>query len=632
MPDGIGAEGPMWLTSGELTVLTEDEHGKEYSIQWYPDKNNDSLDTKVYYYQLDQPRLATDPDGDYKFHLTKFQAALDEEGQSDREGQAAVGGGYLTLSTTLQPPEDVLADAKEELRDRVESRNVRSPLLRWASSDQEVSFRSMPLVENKTRIDAVSASERDLTEEDEEKLESEDPPRWGWDLQGEEGTLNPLAESSFSAMLGRYPATLIDGSARSGTSNLVVRNDVKHPVHVPVEKIKIHGNWESIYDHFSAAFSTNRLLDSIEISGELEKMEQNGVITVEITHNEAHVDSDSINKWEEHADEIVERFMTQAEDTIFDREEPDTESAEASGFFGSTFSLKATRDEATMDLRYEREINRIVEKTNYLDSSIQGLFDELQEDETAEERYFSDVYLDEDFGTIDVIAASRANWDDPIERMRVSIGYPEENGVIDWRARARYQHSEGGEMSTDSKPAVWREDLADRLYHWAFNQHDDIEGREPEEIDVKKYISYQPDNRVFVDEIEEEWRTTDPFLEISAEAAGRFEAGPMTLGTRINHDNYTILVTFRNGDTQERFEFTSDNQDEDRYWRLWYPSEEEIPSYEYKVECVVQSQQIGRSAIRWESDWKKRDGGGELMIEVPEAPEDKLEEINQRFG
>lgn len=641
-------KGPIWV-GGELTVITEDEEGQSYSVMWLPDKNNDKLreanEPMIFYYLLDRSRIAKDADGHYKFHLQKFSGVMDDDKNIGDTGYAEIAGGYLNFTTTSKIPEEVMVKLKEKFKDKIEGQYNNHPLLKFVRNDMpEPNFRPAPITESLTKLHKISR-DKNSSEDSEESNQNnnEDIPAWGWDLEGEgKGSLNPVGTNAFSAMLGQFPVQLIEGAAESGESNITIENHVTYNVWAPVASVEIEGDWEAVFTHLSAAYSGGAFFTKADLQGEIENMEKEGAIEVKVEYNEAFVGDEEADKYENAADEIAEQFISIAEESILQKETPDVESASANGsrwFPSRKFSMKAQYNKESLSLNYSKKIDKKIERKSVQRTTLTGLFDELKENEEARKRYFSNVYLEEGFQKVHVVATCNANWEseenegDPINQVQLEVGYPDSNGNIVWKSTARYRDEPvDGELSDNGAPAMWTESTKDRIYVFDFSKREEgeLEDRDPEEIEVRETISFKENPRVIVEETTRKKKTTDHNLEVRAETAGHLSVGPILLDRPLGNDQITVHVKVRaDGVPDKTFKFTNENENkESRYFDAWYESQEEIPPYEYLVEVIVKGKNFTQKPLRWEGEWKENTGSGPLEVAIPNPPSDIQEKLD----
>lgn len=654
--------GPMWV-GGHLTTLTRDEAGRDYSLLWLPDKNNKALreagEPMVFYYLLDRSRLAEDADGHYKFHLQKFSGVMDPDKNIGAPGYAEIAGGYLNFTTTMKIPEPVIETAKEKFKEKVRNQFGNHPLLRLVDIDVEPNFRPIPVVDSRTKLHTVSkrdgsgsggSGEGGGGEGEAEggasgasgRSGDENVPPWGWDVQGTgKGSLNPVGTNAFSAMLGQFPVQLLEGAAKSGESNLTVENHLTYNIWAPVVSIEIDGNWKSVYQHFSAAFSGDAWVTQADVEAEMNNLEKKGDLTIEVDYNEEFVSEEEMKKYQDAADSMAEKFMTIAQGAILEKKKPDVEAASAntgdSWFPQRQFSVKARFDRSKLSLEYEKNVQKMVTRKSVQRTSLTGVFDEIQENEEAKQRYFSEVYLDEAFQKVHVIASSNANWGgedtegDPINKLMMQVGYPDSEGNLVWKSSARYRESEADtELSQDGVLSSWTENTQDRIYVFDFTKHDDLEN--PDEISVQEIISFDEHPQVLVDEVTEERTTNQHVLEVRAETPGHLSVGPITIDQPIPNDQVSVLVTLRaDGVEDETVKFAKGNESP-KHWDIWYEDDATDRPYEYQVEAVVSPNTFGMESLRWSSGWQSEQGSGPLVAEIPPVPDDRQETLQNYLG
>ena len=107
-----------------MIITVNDETGRPFQLQIYPDANNPALrdagQPKHFYYVPQRVFLAkkqTAP-SDFDFGMTLFKGLITEEGTlgAGNGGDQEIGGGFCTFSTTFAIPESVIAGAIQQLR------------------------------------------------------------------------------------------------------------------------------------------------------------------------------------------------------------------------------------------------------------------------------------------------------------------------------------------------------------------------------------------------------------------------------------------------------------------------------------------------------------------------------------
>ncbi|GAB3022844.1 hypothetical protein [Natronobiforma cellulositropha] len=639
-------DGPIWF-GGDLVTTTADEQGYDYSLRWLPDKNNRALreagEPMRFYYLPQEIRLATEHDSPhYQFHLQDFAGVLDPDVNVGAPGHAEVSGGYLTFTTTMGVPEPVMEASKDELKALLEDRYEGHPLLGWNNSLPEPAFDNVPIVDSETRLHPVSVRDAEKRLAGEDELDDVDIPPWGWHVEGEgKGPINPTSTNAFSVLLGNFPTLLIRGAAESGESNITVENDITYNVNAPEVSITVRGEWEAIFEHFSAAAEGGIFWLRGELNKEVESMVREGVLEVEIDYNEEFVEEGDLERWESAANEIADTFLERASETILSQEAPDVEAAEASSpwwRWSGDAELKDVQQEHGLSLEYSKRITGRTNRYETISTTMDGLFDQLQTDEDAWDRYFSRVYLDEGWQKVYVIATVNANWGDgeragdPIHHVSCDVGYPTSEGDVQFRGQARYRDDPTDpDLSEENTDTLWVADTPHRLFVWEFIKQDHTDAVEnPNEIHVQERIAFDEAGAyVLVDTLERAYTTEDHTLEIRADSAGHLAVGPIEPDMPLGSEQVAVVLTLRAPDVPDkRIQFSADEPGP-AYWDVWYPPEEHPGSYEYKVEAVVRPPMFGLEELRWESDWRTVEGNGPLIADVPPAPEELREDLRE---
>lgn len=638
-------DGPTWF-GGDLITTTEDEQGYDYSLKWLPDKNNRSLreagEPMRFYYLPQEIRLATEHDSDrYMFHLQDFAGVLDESVNVGAPGHAEVNGGYLTFTTTMGVPESVMEASKTELKRIVEQRYEDHPLLSWQAGMPEPAFDNVPIVDSETRLHTVSLADAEARLAGKDEIDDVDIPPWGWHVEGEgKGPINPTTTNAFSVLLGNFPTLLIRGAAESGESNITVENVITYNVNAPEVSIRVRGEWEAIFEHFSVAAEGGIYWLRGELNKEIEEMVRNGALEVEIDYNEEFVDDDDLERWESAADQVADTFLEMAKETVLTQEAPDVEAAEASSSWwrwSADAELKEVQETHGLSLEYSKTITGTVNRHETISTTMDGLFDELQADENAWDRYFSRVYLDEGWQKVYVIATVNANWGDgesgdPIHHVSCDVGYPTSEGDVQFRGQARYRDNPTDtELSEDNTDTIWVADAPHRVFVWEFLKQDDSDAvANPNEIHVQERISFdEAGEYVLADVIEREYSTDEHTLEVRADSSGHLTVGPIEPDMPLQDEQVAVNLTLRAPDVPDkRIQFTA-NEPGPKYWDVWYPPDEHPESFEYKAEAVVRPPTFGLEELRWESDWREIDGDGPLTADIPPAPEEYRDDLRE---
>lgn len=416
-------------------------------------------------------------------------------------------------------------------------------------------------------------------------------------------------------------------------------------------KLTITGDWERIRTHFSASAGVQYSWFNASASHEVNKLIENGAITVDIELG-AGMSMEEKEKREMAAESIITTIsnmvmekLKQAGTSVDEAVEAATHNMSPSekskmkmlgGLVsviekfkvGVGVAVKNRKDIFSGSFTFTKQIEEQVTRSEVISAQMEGVFDQIKADETALDRYFTEVFMEEGFRKVHVIGSAIANWPenqvgDPIHSLRVQVGYPDSQGQINWKAAGRVLDGPTDDtMSTTTLPAIWSAGNKDARFVFDFTRHDD-RGEDSEKIWVRKTIAFKESPDVAVNEITEEYETNEHTLDIRAESSGQLLVGPISLDMTIPEGDNQIDVivhvkTPKFGEKTYRFNGTTLNTE--RYYKVWYASPDDVESYDYKVEATVKGKRFGQKAVRWESGWTQGNGNGPLTIAIPEPP------------
>lgn len=643
-------EGPVWVGQ-VVSVDVQDDDGAAYTVVWLPDRNNDLLreagKPMHFYYLPEKPRLDRDEDGHYKFHLQKFSGVMDPTKNIGEEGYDELTGGCLTFTSTLGLPEPVLKRAFEQLKQEMSERGQSDAFFGQADGDPApinggpIALRANKTVLHELRFDGGGEpAGNGESAGSSESAGDGDPEAWSFEVQGAgEGALNLQASNAFTVMLGNRPVQMLLGSAESGDSQVTLENHIRYAVWTMVTKVEITAEWENVYDHFSMNIKGKSFLADVDYKKITDEMVNDGVVTVKVSFGAGMVDPKEQERYEEAADAVADAFRKTMEEHLLKASQtPKEEAAKAETsdtdwfwYRGGGFAMKDRKDITKGSRSYKREISKQIERSDVLSSQMEGLFDELKNDEDAKDRYFSEVFFEEGFKKIHVVATSNAHWPsgngeasgDPIRRLNLQVGYPDSRGNLVWKSAARFKDDNSSTAFSEQADMVsWTPDTRDRIYAFDFTRHDDL-GEDADTIHLKKEVSLIEGPHVATNEIETSEVTDEHVVEVRSETAGKLDVGPIGLDMPIGSDQIKVLVTVKTDQFgEEVFEFNSENAAEPKHYSVWYARPEDVEPYEYWTEVIIEGKRFGQRALRWESDWTEREVGGPLEVEVPAIPSD----------
>jgi hypothetical protein len=681
------AVGPVYTGGFEQTVVIGDS-GEEYTILYLPDLNNDQLQKEgkppVYYWIPGQVRLARKGDTkQFKFMHMHFVGVLDEETHVGVEGKGEVAGGLLSFTITSRYPTSVLKKSEEMLLEKFRGDNNKYWGWRTKAAPH---FRIAPIKSNKTAItnlapgsDGSAPAENlpmpgrngsaRIAEGDGQESRSlisranldervvhgrrsniTNIDAWAWDLQGQGDGSVTGGENGYAGLIGALPSELMWAGFQAGSSPIVVSQRLMIPVWSQLVYLKITGSWDRVFQHFSAHANARYKWFSADIKAELNKLRISGGIKVEM-----HIDGTipgaeemekEINK---RMDMVMEKFMQQASQRIFEPAPPTVEAAQApSGGIlsrvlniGGGLALKYRRDETKLDLHYEETRYHRYLQTEVISGSFEGIYDEIQNDPKAKDRYFVRVVLGDLSRKIKPIIKPVVNWPDPAKAwvgepvafLSAEIGYPDTRGAIDWRPRVF--------QSTDTNDQTnWRPELVRRNKNEVSNPPANWEPdkffirrrvhlNEPMGATDNRYIRVDVEKNVINLDGEGGVLTNENVLEVRADSAGKLEVGPIDIDVMLQDASQVVTVEFQalgkkdNGAERGpvRFDWNHSDMEQQRYWEIFTGQLDFIPRYRYRVHVTVKGTLFSQGTS-WVGPWVEGAGNGPLMVHVPRPDEE----------
>jgi hypothetical protein len=699
----VNPVGPVFTGGFEEFVVDDEGSGEQHTILYLPDLNNDPLQAEgkpqVYYWAPGTVRLARSGDvGDFKFHHTHFVGVLDEQTHVGVEDHAEVVGGVLAFTTTARYPTSVLQRAHEQLLAKFSGRDDRYWGTRTRVSPE---FRIVPITSNTTAVTNLSpgadgtAPAENLSPRPNpgpvapapgaaagggpgapgaprsapgprtavRRMDLSQPvhhgsrfqPRsnldaWAFRLQGQGPGSVTGGENAYAGLMGAYPSEIIWAGFHGAYSPIAVAQNLIMPMWSQEIYLKITGNWDRIFQHFSAAASGRYLWFGGDIKAEFNNLRINGGIKVEVmvdgTTPQGAEQEKSIDK---RIDLVTQQFTQQAMKVIFEPATPQVPPAEApsgglfSSIFGGSagFALKYRRDEQHLDLFYEETRHFRYNQPNTISSSFEGFFNAIKQDAQAEKKYFTRLVMGDLSRKVTRIVKPVVNWPDPAKSwvgepvafLSAQVGYANPDGSLMWKS-AVFQ-------STDTGPTTTFEPAFVQLKESEVS--DPPEGWEPDKTFIKRKVHLReapgltddPNVRVIVERNEVELdpgehgkATSDAVIEVRADSAGKLEVGPVAIDMMLEDAKQIVEVEFRAlGQTLDgterpvvKFQWKHSDQDLPRYYEIFTGDLNYAPLYQYRVTCTVKGTFTTRG-MSWTGPWVEGAGNGPTMIRVP-MPDD----------
>jgi len=478
------------MAGGFESVVSTDASGS-YSIMCLAGANNDALQAEgeppSYFYVPATVRLARHPlTKDYAFRLLHFVGIQTEDSHVGVQGTREIAGGLLSFSTTSAFPPDVMKQLEEQLFEKVRGRNDQywgwngkvRPNLRGAVITESTTTltnlqprangmpavapgpspdeggdgeggddrsaparRRLALSRREPRTVKLVGRMPQLSRRDASNLDA-----WYWDIQGQgkSSTMIP-STNAFSGLIGSLPAAILWESFRGAYGGITVVQAMKLKVWSPAIHIKIEGNWDSIFDHFSANLSGKYMFASADIKAELNNLITSGGIKV-LIERDPTLPGGPGEPQDPTAriDLILKHFMKQAEERIFTPAPvvPAAEGRKHNEYepWGGSLALKYRRDTNKLKLFYEETAVQAYIHEEVIGGTLEGFYNEIKADPANEAKYFGTLNLDGWERKVPRFVSPAVNWPDPSDRtsgdpvhaVAVSVGYPDQRGAMMW--------------------------------------------------------------------------------------------------------------------------------------------------------------------------------------------------------
>ena len=445
--------GPIWTGGFQQTVVSKG--GVDYTLSYLPDKHNDLMQQAgmppVYYWLPNGVRLAQKPNGDYQFYYLHFAGV--------QTGSTTVGvipgmtreitGGALSFTITSAPPDGVLAQAHQQILDTWKDKGDR--YTRYQSSapapalGDPAFFRPLPIASNIVSVTNASMNpDGSLT-----TAGGTDP--FFWKMQGQgPGATDPVAENSFTCMMGSVSAEIVAAGFKANQSTIAVIENLQIPLWAPITSLTMTSDWERVFSHLSTAVHAQYFWASADVKTTWNYLRTSGAIKVNLEVDRTLQGADDQEKLvEKYIDMLIPLWMDQAKQVIF-QPMPTIPDAQApsggSGCFGTGWglgvgvSLEFRHDQVEIANSFQFTSDSRYLQPHTIGGTLDGLGDVLAHDPSVLRKYFGELYLDDYDRMITVACKPGVNWPDPqkhwvgdpVDFVSVQIGYPNTSGALQW--------------------------------------------------------------------------------------------------------------------------------------------------------------------------------------------------------
>jgi hypothetical protein len=496
-----------------IIVTANDETGKEFQLQVYPDAHNPELRAAgmptQYYFQPAEVFLARKHDSpdDFNFQMTVFKGLMSEEANISPAELVGteLGGGFCSFATTFRIPPSVITGVLEKLKRREHDTpgGRLAPFFNFQENDPPPSLGIVPITTSAVRCfvqdPAVTGGKIVMTAQHSGK-----------------GSIEAQGLCSFLISCNLPAAGQIASALKQGASPpFMVENALQENFYINGVTIVVDVDIDKVYDSFSAAVSAGGLfrINSLNAEFAYQNCLTSGGITTHMTMNNGVPLDPSTKKWvDDHVDLMRKTAIDLVKHEIFDFDPAKTDSRAAAdrGWFselfgGSAVSVKSTH--AHNGVHVDQTL--VLDQTVTVDQTVTGnLNDLLPAVREHLNKYLFIVDIGEFFKKVQVAGSCRVNFTeklpdgtelkDPLQAVQLEAGYPDfsmptQDGHVNLSMRTSGKHYVPGETqpSGPDRPAVWDESTAKDFVNISFLRLDTpVDGWPSDQVRLRKTLIF----------------------------------------------------------------------------------------------------------------------------------------------
>ncbi len=615
-----------------VVVTVNDDTGRQYDIEVYPDAMNQELRaaglSTQYYFQPAHVYLAkkeTAPE-DFDFGMVVFKGLMTAEDTigipegGTTGGDVEAGGGFLTLSTTFAIPENVIAKVKQKLK--AHDHNPPIPRLmnffNYQDNDPEPELGIVPITKSSVSIEVPELS----------KVGPDKMPFFISAQGTGKGSIEAHGFNSFLVTCNQLAAGAIAGGLKNGQVGITVHNLLTEQFYINGVTVEVDVDVDKVFDSFSAAVSAGGFLgiDSINASYAYSSCVTNGGITTKMTMNGAVLEQ-PIKDWiTKNVDEMRKTAIDLVKSEIFDWKP--TEDAPAStdrGWFssifgGSSVSVKAKHEKRAVHFNQTLILNESIA----VEQMVSGDLTDLQPAVRAHlDRYLVVLDIAEFFKKVQVIGTSSVNFGeklpdgtdlrDPIQSVQMQVSYPDftnpllGDGKVNLVTHAEGFHYTIGQkdLSAAASLATWSKDDPFDIVNVPFLRLDQNVPEWPKnQVKVRKTLVYDPsDPRVDLknggDQLVIE-RISEDHAPILDPAEVGYVFIHFILGKQLP-PNISATLTATIGQRTDTIEINSANQ-KNILWEIFSDKFFQEDHFTYRLEITATGPNFTDDDVVWSTD------------------------------
>ena len=654
-----------------MVVTASGGTDQQFGLEVYPDANNPLLRANGlqarFYFVPQRVYLAKKQStpADFDFAMTIFKGLMTSEttlGISDTDvtdGSAETGGGICTFSTTFAIPESVILEAIQKLKSQDFT----------ATGPDNPRFQSLIHLEHDDpdpELGIVTIIQNDVTIEVPNLGGIGGRTSFFLDTKGAgKGSIEAAGISSFLVTCNQFAAGVIGGMLKNGKSPFTVHYNLKQQFYINECHVTVKVDVDKVFDQFSAALSIGGFLgiNSASLSYGYESCITQGGIQTIITMNNAVLDgNDPLKKM---IDTQIEEMRKQAFDLvkseIFDWKPAEQPPATTDrGFFSSLFggnvvSMKSNFQHHGVHFQNDFTLNGSIAIYDTKSGDLNDLEPAIR---ANLDKYFAVVDIGEFFQKIQVASQTNVNWSeklpdgtdlkDPIQTVKVEVGYPDFNHPLGADGRPNPQYQEEGfhyllghkDPNHGDELAAWTKDNPLDIINISFLKlATPIPGWDPDEVMIRKTLAYDAEdprvelrsgNTTFV----REEKTKSHAPTITPDEVG-YAFVKFMVDRAIPNDAVSMTLTCAIGERRDTLNINKSNY-KNVIWEIFSDKYLDEASFTYDLQVEVVGPNFTDPPVNWGTPNPVRvdlpTGRlkyiSPLKLPLPPIPPDKVDTIN----
>lgn len=622
--DSIHALGPLF--GPDFITIVGISNGNPYALEIFPDANNpalkmNGLPTQFYYMpkQISLARRVDAPD-DFDFGVTLFKGLMTEEdtlipgGAPTVGGELDAGGAFVSFSTTMAVPDEVVAGALAKLINkdhepppvRIGQFFLRDP------ADPPPLLGIVPIVDNSVTLEVPQLPGAGDTKSP-----------FFISAQGTgKGSIEASGVSSFLVTCNQLAAGAIVGALKGGHSPFTVHYNMKLLFYINACDIQIHVDVDKVFTQFSGAAAVNVGFLQADLSANYQSCVTNGGITTVIQQNGTDVDPDMKTFIEKQASDMQDKAWALVKSEIFDwQPKPDDPAKASTGACGgAAISLKLNYQKHGVVFDDHFEINQTISKEDTVAGTLNDLEPAIKQNL---DKYLSIVDIGEAFKKVQVVASPNIDFGgddvaDPISAALVQVTFLDPDNPVGADGKPQFVvRSEGfhqipGMPDASAAPVTlgrWSKDNPKDLITFAMLRLDGPSpaGWDKDQVKITKTLVYGVDDARVALSNGTTTVVTETITMAHNPVVGPEEVGyvfvKFFLDRPIKTSNVTVTLTVQFADSTTVIEMTNTDPKANPVgvWQVWSDKyfDDVIAKVRIDVEVAPPPSMFAGDAVNW---------------------------------